>query len=139
VDNLSPSGGTLAVKVGAAIVNNIVDVKTSEKAGEGITTTVDINPSNVIKNAAIDLTVDGLAGDAASKLTKKVGSNTSTVLSNSPKSTSPNKTKVTKSESTNNKTKMSEKTTETVVKGAAAGTKENVQVKEKTNFKPIRL
>ncbi len=50
-------GKTLLVKTTAAVINNVVEVKT---ANGGLNINVETNAGNIIKNTAIDLTVDGL-------------------------------------------------------------------------------
>ena len=53
-----------AVKVGAAVINNTVSIKSSS---EGLKSNVEKNIGNVIKNTAIDLAADKLAGKAGEK------------------------------------------------------------------------
>ena len=51
-------GAKVAVKTGVAIINNLVEVKTSKG---GLKTKVETNVSNIAKNAAIDIVGDGIA------------------------------------------------------------------------------
>ena len=69
----------LAVKTGAAVLNNIVEVKTSS---EGLKTKLETNVGNILKNAGTDLVIDGLAQGIApssksvQKVMSKAGFNT---------------------------------------------------------------
>jgi RHS repeat-associated protein len=79
-------GKTIAVKVGAALVNNAVEVKWGdEKGGSGLHTTTK-SVKETIKGAEIDLVMDAvagkvgnLAGSGAKKLAQKVGLNNGSV------------------------------------------------------------
>ncbi len=57
-------GAKLAVKAGAALINNTVKVTTSST---GLKTTVETNAVNVVKNTAIDLAADKVAGKLGEK------------------------------------------------------------------------
>ena len=54
-----------AIKVGGTVINNTVQVKTSS---EGLKVEIQKNAINVIKNTAIDLTVNKVTGKAGSKV-----------------------------------------------------------------------
>ena len=58
-------GAKIAVKVGAALINNTVKVTTSST---GLNTTVETNALNVVKNTTIDLAADGAAGKIGGKI-----------------------------------------------------------------------
>jgi len=51
------AGKTLLVKVSATVIKNTVQVKTTE---DGISTNIDTEPINVVKNTAIDLSVGAI-------------------------------------------------------------------------------
>jgi poly-gamma-glutamate capsule biosynthesis protein CapA/YwtB (metallophosphatase superfamily) len=64
----------------AAVINNTVKVTTD---GNGVKVSVDKNPVNIIKNAAIDLATDKLAkgvGGAAGKIAAKTGLTKSNIV-----------------------------------------------------------
>jgi hypothetical protein len=68
-------GAKVAPKTGVALVNNLVEVKTSKT---GLKTKVETNVSNIAKNAAIDILADGIAKVAspgAKTVRKAVGAN----------------------------------------------------------------
>jgi RHS repeat-associated protein len=68
-------GAKVALKTGVALVNNLVEVKTSKT---GLKTKVETNVSNIAKNAAIDIVADGIAkvaGPSAKTVRKAVGAN----------------------------------------------------------------
>ncbi|MDD2797223.1 MAG: hypothetical protein PHV20_01380 [Bacteroidales bacterium] len=128
------------IKVGATAISNTVKVTTSK---EGLKTEFQTNPINVIKNTAIDLTVNKAAGKLSSKL---VGNPLSKVgTTNAGRLTSGMKT-VVKSTGNNITRKVTEnvkRVVKTVAKGAAKTTesstkalmnKKQEEVKKGTNL-----
>lgn len=141
-------GKTILVKTTAAVVNNVVEVKTSSKNAKfGVK--VDLNPVNVAKNTAIDLTTDAITGGLA----KEAGGATKKALKSSgvtPGKLADETKKIIKStgnninRSTNNAVKqgskqaikgaekVTEKGAEVIIKGKSSGTKD--KIKEKTRM-----
>ncbi|MDP4268308.1 MAG: RHS repeat-associated core domain-containing protein, partial [Bacteroidota bacterium] len=137
------SGASAFVKGGAAVlastINNTVAVKTT---GSGLKVDVQKNPVNVLKNTAIDLTADKLAGGLSNKLVgaplSKVGTTNAGRLSSTGrtlvKGTGNNitrKTTETTKRIIRNVAKGAEKITETTVNGVTNNKRQ--QLKDKTD------
>ncbi|MEO6174498.1 MAG: SpvB/TcaC N-terminal domain-containing protein [Flavobacterium circumlabens] len=136
------SGGSvirkIAVKSAVLVVNNIVEVKTNDKGG--IEAKVDKNPRNIIKNIAIDATVNGIAkgiGTKGVKLLSKADINKGTIAKTIKKVIKASGGRVTRD--VNNKvkkfsTKLIEQTAKTLENTAKAATLKPVNdAKDKTN------
>jgi RHS repeat-associated protein len=136
------SGGSvikkIAVKSAVLVVNNVVEIKTNDKGG--FEAKVDKNPRNIIKNIAIDATVNGLAkgvGTKGVKLLSKADINKGTIAKTIKKVIRASGGRVTRD--VNNKvkkfsTKLIEQTAKTLENTAKAATLKTVNdAKDKTN------
>ncbi|NJN34175.1 MAG: hypothetical protein HC817_07925 [Saprospiraceae bacterium] len=65
------AGKKIAMKVGAALINNTVDVRYGDETGQGgLNVKVEKNPSNIVKNASVDIIADAGAKGVGNKLSK---------------------------------------------------------------------
>ncbi|WP_166923715.1 SpvB/TcaC N-terminal domain-containing protein [Flavobacterium poyangense] len=136
------SGGSvikkIAVKSAVLVVNNVVEIKTNDKGG--FEAKVDKNPRNIIKNVAIDATVNSVAkgiGTKGVKLLSKGGVNKGAIAKTIKKAIRASGGRVTRN--VNNKvkkfsTKLIEQTAKTLENTAKAATLKPVNdAKDKTN------
>ncbi len=131
-------GKKLLVKTAVLAANNIVEVKTNDKGG--IEGKVDKNPRNILKNIAIDATVNGVAKGAGStgiKLLSKGGVHKGSISTAIKETIKSNGGRVTRELNNNIKTfsknaiKQTGKTLENTTK--AATLKPVNDAKDKTN------
>jgi hypothetical protein len=131
-----------AVKLGATVVNNVVEVKTNEKGGVNVK--VETNPLNIVKNTLIDVSAEKIGHGVAGKVMKTLSKTgvTKSAITKAAKSVV-RSTGAHVTRKVNNAIKAGAKkaleTTEKRVESAIkANTSSSVdKVKEATEFKPI--
>ncbi|MBL7932300.1 MAG: hypothetical protein JNL60_10375 [Bacteroidia bacterium] len=136
-------GKTIAIKTTAAVINNIVEVKT-DRNGKGVTKKVETNAIKIINNTAVDIVFDGAigvvsegSGQLVKKALKKANINGGTISKNTKNIMKAVDIDITRKRNETVKAisykvpktlqNATEKATETRLKGKTSKTKDNIK------------